>query len=143
MRPQGSCREGRTKTSASAKKAGELGLVAEAGEADAFEGEFACAGFEAGALFTVADDEEVGERVGGNGAETGIGLEEVVGVLAGLELGGEEDDGAARSELQLGAELSGVGGGGALGEPRVVDGVGHEELRHAGAEVASPVVAVA
>ncbi len=60
----------------------ELGLIAEAGEADAFEGEFACAGFEAGALFTVADDEEVGERVGGNGAETGIGFEEVVGVLA-------------------------------------------------------------
>ena len=101
------------------------------------------AGFEAGALFAVADDEEVGERIARVGAETGVGLEEVVGVLARLQLGGEEDDGAAGGELQLGAELVGVRGCCALREPGVVDGVGHEELRHAGTKVVRPVVAIA
>src|SRR5215472_2775174 len=64
-------------------------------------------------------------------------------MFARLQLGGEEDDGAAWSEIELGAQLVRVGGGCASCKVRVVDGVGHEELGHVRAEVMGPVVAVA
>ncbi len=50
------------------EEAGQLGLVAEAGEADAGEAGRGDLGFEAGALFAVADDDEVGVGLRGGPA---------------------------------------------------------------------------
>ena len=132
------------------EEAGEGGLILEAGESR-FEARVgAVCGFalcfEVGTLFAVANDNETGGGGGGveRGDEGGAGVDELVAELAGLELGGEEDDGAVGLEVELGAEEGLVGSGfrGAAGEEVVVDRVGHQELRNAIAEVVGPVLGV-
>ncbi len=135
---------GKDEDAGEGEEGGQLGLVAEAEEADAGETGGGGLGFERGALFAVADDEKVGIGLdAGRGRELGVCGDEVVAVLARLELGGEEDDGARGIEAELGLELSAAGRSvaGALGEVCVVHGVGHEELWGVG-EVVAPVFGV-
>lgn len=125
--------------------AGELGLVAEAEKADAGEAGLADAGFEVGAFFAVADDQQVSGWFGaGGGSETEEGLDEVDAALAGLQLGSIEDNGAAWLEAELAAEVLAMGSGfeGFAAEEVVVDGVGHGKGGEIAAEVELPVFVV-
>ena len=97
------------------------------------------------ALAAVADDDQlrhVGEP--GAGEHKPVCLDEVGAAFSRLELGGEQDDGPVGIEVELAKEIAAarVRFPAASGEEGVVDGVGHGELRDAGAEIVRPVAAV-
>ena len=127
------------------EESGELGLVAEAAEADAFEAGGGCLGLEVGTLFAVANDDEVGVGIDAwRWGEVGVSFDELGGVLALLELGGKENDWAGWIEGELGLEggSGGVSGCGTVLKVAVIDCVRHEGRGHRLAQVPLPVVPV-
>ncbi len=85
------------------EEARKLGLVTEAAETNAFTAAGGGAALEGFALLAVADKEQVGVGIdAGSGCEGQVGFEEIDAAFAGLELGGEENDGAGGIEIELG-----------------------------------------